>query len=326
MRNAVVGFVKSIAILAVVCAVHARADEAEPPPPPTRAETLFADALKAQDEGRQSEACDAFRASAEASESVGAVLNVAHCSAREGAYERSRAEFQRVLVLNEMTADPVRKERVKQAAERGIADAASRFGTLSVVVEPAGAAVVVSIGGGVAVKPGEPLSLEVGSYVVEVSAPGFERTLRAARVRARQEEVVRVSLVPEAVPTAQATATPIGAVVLISAGAASAILGSVFVALASDRAALIRDECGPNVAPPSCPQGDPARADMLATEGAVFEGTGIALLATGGTATVAGIVLAALGSTPSVDQTAARVGAGFSASNEGIGIWVAGDF
>lgn len=273
------------------------AQSQEPEEPPvvvvrSSAELLFDEALRHQDEGRPSEACTKFRESFAAEPSVGALFNVASCSQREGRILQARAELVRVLELNQRTQDAERKQRMDAAARQLTAELDARIGQVVPRVEPANVGAVLRLrdAEGPAPEPGAALSLAEGTYVFEASAPGFVPTVVPLRVKGGSKQELVLRLQPpklEPPPNDDWLRAAIGAG---SAGAGFAIAGAVLLGLAEGKAESLRAECGPEVAPPSCPAGSIERAQELSDAGAAFEAGGFTLVGVG----AAGLGLSAL--------------------------------
>jgi hypothetical protein len=178
------------------------------------------------------------------------------------------------------------------AAQQLAAEIDARIGRVVPRVEPANVGAVLRLRDveGPLPEPGAPLSLAEGTYVFEASAPGFLPLAVPLRVKGGSQQELVLRLQPpklEPPPNDDWLRAAIGTG---SAGAGLAIVGAVLLGLAEGKAQSLRAECGPNVAPPSCPAGSALRAQELSDAGAAFEAGGFTLVGVG----AAGLGLSAL--------------------------------
>ncbi len=287
------------------------------------AERLFQEALDAGDAGDWATACPKFRASHAAAPSVGALLNMASCSARDGQLLRAKEEYLSALRLNASTQDPVRKEAVRARAEQEIAALDARIPRLRVSASPATARLRVSVDGQPVDLADAGLALDPGPHALRIEADGFETVSRQVHAQERQPLEVDVALTPIAVtppppvwPDAAAADAPptdtesnllwIGGIVG-AAGLVIAALSAVPLVAASKRAEEIRALCGADARPPSCTEGsaeDAQRATALSDEGEPLAIAGYALIGVGGAALATGIALMVAGASAGAPSTA----------------------
>jgi tetratricopeptide (TPR) repeat protein len=294
---------------------------------PLRADALFQEAIALSDQGRWQEACAKFRESLAAEPSVGTLLNVAACSVREGDERQAAREYRRVLELNVGTSDPDRKRNVAASARAALQKLEAELAAVTVRITPADAAarIVIDDKRAEIVRVGEAAELEPGKHVITVDAPGFRQARREIELAPGARDLLVITLEPASAAEPAAAAPPSGPRSLATAGwvtglAGSAVLatGAALIAVAADRAAEIRSECGPDAAPPVCPLGSAEVADALASEGRAFEISGYVGLGVGGAAVATGISLLiadAVGANDSV-HISPRV----SASE--VGVWL----
>jgi hypothetical protein len=260
-----------------------------------RAQQLFDEALQLADAQRWTEACPKFRESLAADPGVGTLLNVASCSAREGKALESAREYRRVLELNASTKDEARRTAVESEAKRALKDLAARLGTLAITVTPEAAAYRLTIDGVAAPSRG-PIEVEIGAHTVRVEADGFKPAESSVSVVGGQAASLSFSLTssaaqPPAPPSARGDRLATAGWITGLLGAGGLATGTVLITLAADRASAVRAECGANAEPPSCPQGDAAVANEIASEGSSFATGGYVALGVGGAAVAAGIGL-----------------------------------
>ncbi|HEY1180526.1 MAG TPA: hypothetical protein VGF17_30590, partial [Phytomonospora sp.] len=322
----------------------ARAQDAPPEMPPQAADTdparvrqtdslradqLFQEAIALSDQGKWQEACPKFRESLAAEASVGTLLNVAACSVREGDRLQGAREYRRVLELNASTNDPERRRSVDTTARQALEKLEASLARVTIRVTPEGAAPRLRVDGKTGARLGEPFEIEPGEHVIEADADGFSPVARKLALTAGARDVVVIALVrsekkaapvePEKERGVLGTAgwiTGLG-------GAAFLTTGAILVGLAGDRAAAIRAECGPRVAPPLCPLGSAEVADDLAAEGRAFEISGYVGLGIGGAAIATAIGLLAA---DAVASAPAPAQVGLAASESEVGLWMAARF
>jgi hypothetical protein len=274
-----------------------------PPDPPAaapddrdRAERLFDQAIGLVDLGRWDEACPLFRESARAEPAVGSLLNVARCSAREGKVAQAAREYRDVLSLNVRTPDPERRKAVDGQVRELLAKIEPRVPRITVVVAPAVAAATVLVDGERIDRKGAFIEVEVGEHAIVVEAEGFISGHATVSIREGERKTVPVRLerlgqtAPPPPPSALSPVTVAG-LVTGQIGLAGLALGGALVAVAADRASEVRQICGPDVDPPSCPRGSPAAAEELAAEGRAFAGGSYAAFAVGGAGLATGLSL-----------------------------------
>ena len=146
--------------------------------------------------------------------------------------------------------------------------------------------------------PGRLAELEPGPHQVVVTAPGFRRLEQHIMLKPGKNEPVVLSLEPEEAPPRPIQALPSGPSTLTTAGLVTGLLGGALaagggalLAVAADRAAEIRAECGPAAAPPRCPLGSAEVADELGAEGQAFAVSGYVWLGVGAAAIATGVGL-----------------------------------
>jgi hypothetical protein len=294
-----------------------------------RADQLFQEAIALSDQGRWQEACPKFRESLAAEASVGTLLNVASCSVREGDRLQAAREYRRVLELNAATSDPDRRRSVESTARQALEKLEAALARVTIRITPEGASPRLRIDGKAAARIGEPVDLEPGEHLIEAEADGFSPVSRKVALAAGARDVVVLALertekkAPR--PEPGKTTSVLGTAGWITGlgGAAFLATGAVFVALAGDRAASIRAECGPRVDPPLCPLGSAEVADDLAAEGTAFAISGYVGLGIGGAAiaTAIGLLAAdAAAGEPAPPQV------GLSVSESEVGLWMAARF
>lgn len=292
-----------------------------------RAQQLFDEALALSDQGQWATACPKFRASLAADAGVGTLLNVASCSAREGHVVDALREYRRARELNKTTKDDVRRAKVEAQVGDAMTELSKKIGTLEISVEPATAKPRVMLDGVLLSNPRAPIELQVGAHALAVEAAGFRTFRRPIAIVGGQTITAAVSLEAIPVPSkpverrddALSNAGWVTALV----GVGGLATGSVLVALAADRASAVRDECGPDVAPPNCPLGDRAVANEISDEGQVFATGSYVAFGLGGAAVAAGIGMLIADATMPDERP---VAVSFGASPEWIGVRLEGAF
>lgn len=261
------------------CPAHAGDAEA--------ADRLFQEALALQDKGDWASACPRFRDSYAADPSVGALLNVAACSEREGKLLRAKEEYGAALALNLKSSDPARREAVRKEAEAALAKLDARIPSIVVSVEPKQAR--VSIDGGAPVASGAASRVDPGSHTLRVEADGFAPTERTVDVSESQRLVLEMTLSPGlsiASPPPEDDSPKsllVPGLLVGGLGLALAATGGGLLGVAAGKAGEIRDLCGDDADPPLCngTMEDAAAATRLSEEGRPFEISGGALVALG---------------------------------------------
>jgi hypothetical protein len=302
-----------VSILSV--GLPAAAQEEPPPQPedplrvregdPLRAQQLFDEALALSDQNRWGEACPKFRESLAADPGVGTLLNVASCSAREGKVLEAVREYKQAQQLNTTTKDPERKRVVDGQIKHALKELSARYGHVALKIAPAEARARVTIDGVLQKEAGgEGVDLLIGEHTVVVEAEGFVRHESKISVVGGQDAAVPIGLDPvkkagPAPPPGRGGASGLSAAGWITGllGAGGLAGGAALLVFAADRAAGIRDECGPLLSPPSCPGGSSERANELAKEGKAYATGGYVLLGVGGAALATGIVVLVIDAT-----------------------------
>lgn len=303
-------------LVGLVASARPAAAQEEPPPvpedplrvregDPLRAQQLFDEALALSDQNRWSEACPKFRESLAADPGVGTLLNVASCSAREGKVLEAVREYKQAQQLNATTKDPERKRVVDGQIKQALKDLSARYGRVALKIAPADARSRVTIDGVLQKEASaDGIDLLIGDHTVVVEAEGFVRHEAKISIVGGQDAAVPIGL--EAVkkpapppPPARTRASALSTAGWITGlvGAGGLAGGAALLVFAADRAAAIRDECGPLLAPPSCPGGSTERANELAQEGKAYATGGYVLLGVGGAALATGIVLLVIDAT-----------------------------
>jgi hypothetical protein len=159
-----------------------------------RAQALFDEALTLSDQGRWTEACPKFRESFAAAPGVGALLNVASCSAREGKPVAAAREYRQAIELNIATTDPERKRAVDAQARQALKALETRLGKITLRLSPPGIAARVSVDGAQTVPMSGPIEVEAGSHSVRVEADGFAPSDTTISVTSGQDAAVDVAL------------------------------------------------------------------------------------------------------------------------------------
>ncbi len=307
---------------------------AQAPVDAERAQRLFDEALSLSDQGRWSEACPKFRDSFATAPGVGALLNVAACSAREGKVSAARSEYRRALELNAATPDPERKRAIDAQAQQAIAELTGRLGRVVLRFDRASPGARVSIDG-VAVEGGPSFEVDPGPHTVRVEAEGSTVVEAKITVEPGRETVVPVALggakgastalVPPGARSANDRLAIAGSILGV-AGALGVATSAVLYTLAADRASALRAECGPDVAPPLCPNGRAEIADELGREGRSLAIGAAVCVGVGGAAAASGVAMliadAVMGSrreeARSVMLTAFVPAGGFGLGVEGV--------
>lgn len=294
-----------------------------------RAQVLFDEAIALSDAGQRAAACVKFRESLAAEESVGTLLNVGDCETAEGNSLEAARAFRRARELNVATVDSERRRVVDDQAGRALSALAPMLGELVVRVTPTQVTptIVLASRPTEKVAPGAVTEVLAGPQSVVVSAPGYVTATRELTVRGQSRAEVEILLL-EASPGIPAerggvSGSLIGGLVLGIAGVGGLVAGGVTFAMAAGRSEDIEAHCGPAVAPPSCPDGDPARANDLAQEGKTFATASTIAFAVGGAALATGLTLVVVDVTSSGPQ---KVSVGAVASPAFVGLSAGGSF
>jgi hypothetical protein len=211
-----------LAVLALAPSARAQAGDSNPPPKrdPIAAEALFTRGKQLIDQGKTSEACQAFEESERLDPAGGTLIRLALCHEADGKLASAWLEFTEVMRLSQGSpGDPAKlAERVKIAREH-IASIEPRLPKLVVTVGPAarleGLAVTAN---GLPRDEGSwgvALPVDAGDVAIDASAPGH--TPFHTVVHADNGKVVSVDVPPlDVVP---APATPPAATVGPATGA-----------------------------------------------------------------------------------------------------------
>jgi hypothetical protein len=258
-----------LALSASLCSGVVRADEASS----KRAQQLFDEAFALLDAGKPAEACPKFRESLATEASVGALLNVADCEKTDGNLVKAAEAYRSALGMNSSTSDPERRKAIEEQAARELSSIEGKLGRLRVRVTPESAKASVSVDGA-AVVIDAPNEIIAGSHTLTIRAEGFRDETRTLDVVARKEADVKVVLTPikkaepPLVPVApEADSLVVPAIIVGVVGVAGLAVGGGLIAAAAGKADEISALCGPDAAPPSCPNGDPTAANALSSEG-----------------------------------------------------------
>ncbi len=271
------------------------------------AQRLFTEALSLVDKGDWVGACPKFRMSDAAEPSVGALLNVARCSAREGRLVRAVDELEEVRTRNEKTPDRERKRSVDASVNEALRGLGPRIARVRLVVRPDDAAAQITVDGRRAVvfnAEGD-LRLDPGPHEVVVEAPGFRTWTESAKLAEGQRLVLEVELEREARPDAGGP-EPRGDALQVagwaSLGAGAVVVGGgigLLVGLAMKNANEVERLCGEGARPPTCAgsAADAALATDLAEEGRAAEIAGGTLVGVGAAAVAFGAIALVLDAT-----------------------------
>jgi len=299
---------------------------------PLRAQRLFDEALALRDQGRWQDSCARFRESMAVDPAVGTLLNVAGCSAKEGKLAQAIKEYQRLEEINARTRDPDRQRNVREQASAALKDLLRRVPRIVLKITPRSPAARVVLDGRDAevVRAGEPLLVDVGAHVIEVEADGYARARASVSVKEGEQLTVPIELKSGVASAAGSPGLRIAGWIVSAIGAGALASGGMLFVLAADRAGQVRDVCGPDAAPPSCPRGSAERANEISDEGEMFSSASYALLAVGGAALVTGVALVIVDTTG--QATGKGEGAGVRASVNAtagpgqVGLWIGGAF
>jgi hypothetical protein len=276
---------------------------------------VFQEALTAADAGDWATACPKFRASHEAAPSVGALLNMASCSERDGKLLRAKAEYLEVLRSNESTADVARKEAVRSRAQQGIAALDQRLPRLRISASPSTARIRISVDGQLTEMSGDGIAVDPGAHALRIEADGFvsvnqhvvaeeSRPLDVAITLTPLSRATPPSSMPAETTTAQppaeaaGTSLPLIGGIVTGVGVGIAALSAIPLVAASKKAKEIRALCGDAAAPPNCVEGsaqDAQRATELSDEGEPLAIVGYVLIGVGGAAVATGLALIVAG-------------------------------
>jgi hypothetical protein len=264
-----------------------------------RAKTLFHEGLSLLDAKKHDAACLKFRESLAAEPSVGAMLNVATCSARENRLAQAQAEYRALLVLNEATSDAERRKNVDARAREAIRGLAPRVPTLELSITPAPEALVIELDG----KPfersrlGSAQPVDPGEHVIAVSARGFAPLEKRITLRESERKRHALELSATADPPRRDEGNEMRALlgwITGGIGVAGIASGGALLGVAALRASEIEELCGDGAEPPVCnPAANAARATAISDEGHRLEIGGWLSLGVGGALAVAGGVLLA---------------------------------
>ncbi len=278
-------------VAACMCAVHAAHGDPLNEPPNPEAEQLFRDGRALLKDGKLSEACDRFAASAALDASVGTFLNLGDCRAKLAQTASAWAAFVEAGRLAGKLGDERKAEADKRAAELEPA-----LSYITIVAPSTIAGLVIARDG----KPlaaaawGQPIAIDPGGHAISATAPGFApwRTSIAVKPDGDRERVVVPALIPLPAPVVSRRPEPqprsglrTAALVLGGAGVASAGTG---LGLLIDATILMND------ARQTCPSGTPchdAHAVSLSDRATTRASVATAAGAIGAAAIAAGIVL-----------------------------------
>ena len=332
--HALMGGLLAAALVVAARASHAQEGDVDPgrvrEGDPLRAQQLFDEAITLLDAGRAEEACPKFRESLAAEPAVGTLLNVAACSEREGRTLEAARSYRRVLELNAKTADDGRRRAVDAQAKKALDGLATKLSRVIVRVTPADARATITLDGNAAepLRAGEAVEVLAGAHAVRVEAPGYRPLEQKIDAKGGASATVALALQSSTMAAVAPAAPPIerrtSAIAAIGwttglAGAGTAALGSVLLALASDRASELRALCGPGAAPPDCPLGDPEEANTLASDGQALAVGGYVALGVGAAALATGITLVLVDATSADDAgVALRATAGPGGATLGL--------
>lgn len=260
-----------------------------------RAQQLFDEGLTALDHHDSTTACSKFRQSMDAEPSVGALLNVAACSAQEGKLARAADEYRRVLSMNEATRDAKRRAAVDAETRAALRALQPRVPSVVVQVRPMPAALTVEIDSVPLdrLRLGTAIDLDPGEHQVRVTAPGFEQAERRVQLQESDRSVVEIDLQQTLIPGSRpAGLSIVPGFVLGGVGIAVLAVGGALLGAASIKASEIEDLCGEGAAPPRCdPPSNAAAANDLSGTGSTLEIGGWVAVGVGGAALSAGAAL-----------------------------------
>ena len=174
----------------------AQTPDASPPPQDQMtslqlARALFAEAAELEAREQWVEASTKLRAVLAIRETPGVRFHLAYCLENHGELVAALESYRRAAELNEAAPAADVSALLKPAIER----TSLRVPRMTVEVEAADARVMVD---GRSMPPNEPLVLDPGPHLVEVSAPGFIAARR--KVTLREAERRRFALVLDALP------------------------------------------------------------------------------------------------------------------------------
>lgn len=260
-----------------------------------RAQQLFDEGLTALDRNDTTTACVKFRQSMDAEPSVGALLNVAACSAQEGKLARAADEYRRVLSMNESTRDAKRRAAVDAETREALRALQPRVPSVVVHVRPMPSALTVEIDSVPLdrLRLGTAIDLDPGEHQIRVTAPGFEPAQREVQLAESDRNVIEIDL-----EASRAQGTPASGLsivpgfVLGGVGLAVLAAGGALLGVASSKAGEIEELCGEGAEPPDCdPPSNAAAANDLSETGSMLEIGGWVAIGAGGAALSAGVAL-----------------------------------
>ncbi|HWO09902.1 MAG TPA: tetratricopeptide repeat protein, partial [Polyangiaceae bacterium] len=219
---------------------------------------LFREARAQLEQGRYQEACRLFERSFEIDPSPGTLLNLGNCHEQAGDLARAYTTFDRAVADARLEPDAKKREAWVEAGTRRRDSLAARVPVVTLSPSPtAGASVSVDARAIMAV--GEPLRLNAGHHVVEVTAPGRQTATREFTLALGQALTVALPAL-EPLPAAPAPVEPpppvasdgdhaprrsAGPWVLMGTGGALVLSGVVTGLLAKSKENELESGCGP---------------------------------------------------------------------------------
>ena len=165
-------------------------------------DALVAEGLRLRQEGRDQEAAERFERAHELDGSPRALAQLALAEQALGRWVRAEAHLTEALARGD---DPWISGH-RAVLTTAIETIRRNVGQLAVDANVEGAAIAVN-GRAVGTAPLAPVTVEIGTAVVEITAPGYVPLQRSASVRAASLTRMRVDLVQEARPASSAEDT-----------------------------------------------------------------------------------------------------------------------
>lgn len=153
-----------------------------------RARAKFEEGLALSDEGKWSEALEAFRRSDELVPSATVQFNIAVTLRALGRYVEAKHAAERILSEAKRAKHPLRP-RLRRDVERLLEEVSAKIARVRLRVTPAGARVQID-GSSLEELPDGRIELDPGRHVCVVSAQGHETTTLAQTIEPGESEVV----------------------------------------------------------------------------------------------------------------------------------------
>jgi tetratricopeptide (TPR) repeat protein len=274
---------------------------------PTPADEAFKSGRELMKAGRYNDACIAFEQSYALDPALGTLFNLAQCNEMIGKLQTAAMSYREIL------AKDTNPQRIKASAD--ILDKlARRIPKLHVVVTPKPAGLTVTVTnlkcGSSPCDATEDRPVDFGTYTVVAKAPGYADATGSIRVDAENRAyTVELKLTPTSASSTTTTTTTsssgssVGAsrddgpprshrkaigIGVLAVGGAAAVTGVVFGSLARSKWNDAKAVCGGT----TCSnEADLARANGLASDARSRGNASTVLVAAGGVAVAAGVVL-----------------------------------